>query len=437
MHTIMAFLGNYSAQFWFSVIFGLFTSALLTIPIAAILYNRRGRLRVLTVLGIYLSILYAFALVFFTLFPIPADPKAFCATHHLTANLNPLQFVADFRKQPKSVILQTGFNVVFFLPLGYSLRRIFRWKPWAVVVGGFLTSLLIESAQLTGVFGIFPCSYRLFDVDDLITNTLGAVLGLLIALGVDKAFPPKPVDRSVVTNPGFVRRFVAFVIDGFFISATAWLALVVTSMIVSAVSGGTIGSAQLTGSDRLSSPLNTAYLLASVALYEWLIPWKSGGRTLAGRYIRMSIETKPRTGSRRLTFYAVRYLVFALLFTLRGWWNFLLAFVLFVFYCVKKQMPYDLLPADDASATGASGAGASGSASVPWPGNPVTPGTGTPVTSGQDAPVSAPNGSAAPANPGQDAARTPRTVSSTHNQGSPAHPDDGAAQNRPDPDTGR
>ena len=398
----------------------------------------------LTVLGIYLSILYAFALIFFTLFPIPADPKAFCATHHLTANLNPLQFVADFRKQPKSVILQTGFNVVFFLPLGYSLRRIFRWKPWAVVVGGFLTSLLIESAQLTGVFGIFPCSYRLFDVDDLITNTLGAVLGLLIALGIDKAFPPKPVDRSVVTNPGFVRRFVAFVIDGFFISATAWLALVVTSMIVSAVTGGTIGSAQLTGSDRLSSPLNTAYLLASVALYEWLIPWKSGGRTLAGRYIRMSIETKPRTGSRRLTFYAVRYLVFALLFAWNGW-NVLLAFVLFIFYCVKKQMPYDLLPADEA----VPGSGASGQASVPWPDNPATPGTGTSVTSGQDvpasassaapsvSPVSVPNGSAVPANPGQDAARTPRTAASTHNQGFPAHPDGGAAQNRPDPESGR
>ncbi len=397
MHTIMAFLGNYSAQFWFSVIFGLFTSALLTIPIAAILYNRRGRLRVLTVLGIYLSILYAFALVFFTLFPIPADPKAFCATHHLTANLNPLQFVADFRKQPKSVILQTGFNVVFFLPLGYSLRRIFRWKPWAVVVGGFLTSLLIESAQLTGVFGIFPCSYRLFDVDDLITNTLGAVLGLLIALGIDKAFPPKPVDRSVVTNPGFVRRFVAFVIDGFFISATAWLALVVTSMLVSAVTGGTVGSAQITGSDRLFSPLNTAYLLASVALYEWLIPWKSGGRTLAGRYVHMSIETKPRTGGRRLTFYAVRYLVFALLFAWNGW-NFLLAFVLFIFYCVKKQMPYDLLPADDASVS---------------------------------------NGFAAPGNPGQAAGQTPATGASTHNPGSPARPDDGAVQNPSDPENGR
>jgi glycopeptide antibiotics resistance protein len=409
MHSLIAFLGNYSTQFWFSVLFGLLTSALLTIPIAAILYNRRGRLRVLTVLGIYLSILYAFALIFFTLFPIPEDPKAFCATHHLSPNLNPLQFVADFKEQPRAVVFQTGFNIVFFLPLGYSLRRIFRWRPWAVCVGGFLTSLFIECAQLTGVFGIFPCSYRLFDVDDLITNTLGAVLGLLIALGIDKAFPPKPVDRSVVTNPGFVRRCVAFVIDGFFISSTAWLAVVVTSMIVSLASGGTVGAAQLTGSDRVSSPVGYLFLIASIGLYEWLIPWKNGGRTLAGRYIHMSIETKPRTGTRRLAFYAVRFAVFILIF-LPDRWNFLIALALLVFYCVKKQMPYDLLPGDETTV----GVGAT----------PAGAGTGAANVSGS-VPVSGVNGAVtgdAPQNQGQAAARTPATGASTRNQGSQAHP---------------
>jgi glycopeptide antibiotics resistance protein len=45
----------------------------------------------------------------------------------------------------------------------------------------FLLSLIIESAQLTGLFFIYPGSYRLFDVDDLITNTLGGFLGTVLA----------------------------------------------------------------------------------------------------------------------------------------------------------------------------------------------------------------------------------------------------------------
>lgn len=397
MRSILGYLSNYSAQFWFSVIAGLFTSLVLTVPIAAILYHRRGRLRVLTVLGIYLSILYAFALVFFTLFPIPEDPKAFCAAHRLSPNLDPLQFLSDFRESPRATVFQTGFNVVFFLPLGFSLRRLFRWRPWAVVVGGFCASLLIECSQLTGVFGIFPCAYRLFDVDDLITNTLGAILGLLIALAVDRISPPKPADRSVVRNPGIVRRLVAFSIDGLLTASLAWLATVVVSMVVALAAGGTIGTAQLRGSDRLSSPASMALLVLSLALFQWLIPWKSDGRTLAGRYVHMSIETRPRTGSRRFWFYAVRFVVIAVLFLWHGP-NVLLAVALLVFYAVKRQMLYDLLPSDSASSR-ASDPGAASAASS-----------------------SAPANAAVPPNPDPAAGRTRATDGSTRNPGSPADP---------------
>ena len=41
-------------------------------------------------------------------------------------------------------------------------------------------SLYFEVTQLTGLYGIYPKAYRLFDVDDLIINTLGGALGYLI-----------------------------------------------------------------------------------------------------------------------------------------------------------------------------------------------------------------------------------------------------------------
>lgn len=74
---------------------------------------------------------------------------------------------------------------------------------------------MIETTQLTGVWGIYPCAYRVFDVDDLLMNTLGAVLRSALALVVprrlrgsavtDAARRPHPVTRG--------RRLLAMLCD--------------------------------------------------------------------------------------------------------------------------------------------------------------------------------------------------------------------------------
>lgn len=72
-----------------------------------------------------------------------------------------------------------------FVPLGAFVRH---FTSRGVVVGtvlgmtaGFLSSLLVEVTQLSGVWGLSSCAYRLFDVDDLLANTAGALLGALVA----------------------------------------------------------------------------------------------------------------------------------------------------------------------------------------------------------------------------------------------------------------
>ena len=64
-----------------------------------------------------------------------------------------------------------GLNVVLFLPFGFLLP--FLWKETdslrKTAAGGFMLSLLIELSQLL--------NNRSTDVDDLILNTAGAVLG--------------------------------------------------------------------------------------------------------------------------------------------------------------------------------------------------------------------------------------------------------------------
>ena len=63
-------------------------------------------------------------------------------------------------------------NVIGFMPFGFMLPLIsdhFR-KWYRVFLCGFLLTLLVESVQLISGIGIF-------DVDDMILNTLGALLG--------------------------------------------------------------------------------------------------------------------------------------------------------------------------------------------------------------------------------------------------------------------
>ncbi len=47
-----------------------------------------------------------------------------------------------------------------------------------VALIGAALSCLIEFTQYTGLFGLVPCTYRVVDIDDVITNTLGTYLGV-------------------------------------------------------------------------------------------------------------------------------------------------------------------------------------------------------------------------------------------------------------------
>ena len=78
-------------------------------------------------------------------------------------------------------VLQVAFNVVLFVPFGVILRRYFNRSVLVTILLGAVTSLLIELTQLTGLWFFYPCAFRTADVDDLITNTLGTILGAVLA----------------------------------------------------------------------------------------------------------------------------------------------------------------------------------------------------------------------------------------------------------------
>lgn len=81
--------------------------------------------------------------------------------------LLPFYSYVEILKGNRQFLFENIGNVILFIPLGVALR-------WVGIRGvkkaGFFASLLIEALQFTFALGTFEC-------DDLIHNTLGAVIG--------------------------------------------------------------------------------------------------------------------------------------------------------------------------------------------------------------------------------------------------------------------
>ena len=125
-----------------------------------------------------LFVLYMFCVVELVFFPLPTAEEA--AGLSFRYQLIPFQFIADLMKDSViKVLAQVLLNVVMTIPFGMFLEYCIGTNLKKTAAAGFAFSLFIELGQLTGLFFLYKGSYRLFDVDDLMLNTLGAVIGYL------------------------------------------------------------------------------------------------------------------------------------------------------------------------------------------------------------------------------------------------------------------
>ncbi len=113
-----------------------------------------------------------------------------------------------------SVIYQQFFNIIMFIPLGVYLRYYKRQQLLIVTLEAFLFSLILEVIQLSGFFFLFPGAYRIFDVDDLITNTLGGVVGFFLGAIPEKYYPlGKRYSPGVVGDVSMFPKALSTLID--------------------------------------------------------------------------------------------------------------------------------------------------------------------------------------------------------------------------------
>ena len=91
-------------------------------------------------------------------------------------NIIPFAFITDYPDR-RSILLNIIGNTAMFIPIGIVWPAVFKKldRPFKVIAAGIGLSLFIELLQL-------PFFDRVSDIDDLILNSLGYVLGYLIFL---------------------------------------------------------------------------------------------------------------------------------------------------------------------------------------------------------------------------------------------------------------
>lgn len=133
------------------------------------------------IISIIIFVIYIIALCYFLFFAESMGRTTRGDEYHY--NLQPLFEIKRIWRSShilgmKYVILNFAGNVIAFIPFGYLLPKMVKKKPrlFHTVLFSFEFSLLVELTQLISRTGSF-------DVDDLILNTFGGLIGYILYYG--------------------------------------------------------------------------------------------------------------------------------------------------------------------------------------------------------------------------------------------------------------
>lgn len=176
-------------------------------------------------------IFYMICAYFLVILPLPSISEVRAMTGPVT-QLIPFSFVTDFIRNSsfdvaipstylkairESYFYVPVFNIFLTLPFGVFIRYLFKCNFKKTLLCSFMLSLFFELTQLSGLYFIYPRGYRLFDVDDLILNTLGGICGYFLCGFLMKFVPSidqvnEEMSEKGKTVSGF-RRTLAAMID--------------------------------------------------------------------------------------------------------------------------------------------------------------------------------------------------------------------------------
>lgn len=170
------------------ILFYIYNSVFFFFPLGIILMLTKGKINALRFALEQLFFLYMCCLFAVVFLPLPTMEAA--ANLSYRYQVIPFYFIVSLIKEPcASGVLGVLFNILLTIPFGIYLRYNNHMNKKNILLLGLALTLFIEIAQLTGLFFYFKGSYRLFDMDDLIQNTLGSYLGYLLAVKAEAYLP--------------------------------------------------------------------------------------------------------------------------------------------------------------------------------------------------------------------------------------------------------
>ena len=191
---------------------------LIILPHTIINYSRQKKINVRWETYIYIFVLYLICAYFMTMLPLPSEGY-FDVIPPLSEQVQLIPFNCFFEtnllKSPVAAAVII-LNLFLTVPLGVFMRFLFGFKLGKTTLSGFIFSLLCEITQITGLFFIYPAPYRVFDVDDLIINTLGAIVGYFITPLILRIIPKLDDGSKQVTQgseASFFQRCAATLSD--------------------------------------------------------------------------------------------------------------------------------------------------------------------------------------------------------------------------------
>lgn len=288
-------MGSALTNAGYALLGGAALALVLFVPWAARRYRRHGSLGpgdVLIGLG---AAVYLAAVLAFTLLPLPASDALACAGGPAGTQLRPLETLAAIERaggfdSPAALIASTRgagllLNVGLFVPLGvfvvHLARRGLLRGVVRAVLAGLALSLLVELTQLTGVWGLYSCSFRVFDVDDLLANTTGALLGGLASPLMRLVPGQRRADPDLVRRVTLFRRLVGMGSDVLAVALLAGSLAGVVSLLDVLVGGA----------DGLSA--RTLLVVGLVPASVQLVLVLGTGRTLGEAVVRLRPHPRP------------------------------------------------------------------------------------------------------------------------------------------------
>lgn len=320
-----------------------FIAFLFTLPYILMQYHKYGSILFQRVAIVYSFILYLTCIYFLVILPLPSiETVANLDTPWV--QLIPFSFVRDFFLNSSFVwndfstylavikepyFYQVFYNILLTVPFGIYLRYYFNCSFGKTLFFSFLLTLFFEGTQLSGLYGIYPRPYRLFDIDDLFLNTLGGTIGYGITPIVKFFLPERQKLDELSYEKGkkisILRRFVAVWID--------ILAVILFTLLFDMIG---------------INDFWLQYVLAIIFIFM-LIPMVQDGATLGKKFVNVKLVTLEEENPKWYQFwirYGLLYLILlpspyylflisSILSRSTGWiWIlfFLMLFVYFIFF---------------------------------------------------------------------------------------------------------